>query len=83
MHLPTAVSIIAASIMTIAAPALAQVSSPSRAYTASYKPARGVYCIRFFSDALKEPRPNVPAPDCMTAARWAKRGVFIQHRQPR
>lgn len=53
----------------------------ARAYAVSYKPARDVYCIRFFSDTMRDPRPNTPAPTCMTRAKWARQGFGIVHRR--
>ncbi|MCU6455253.1 hypothetical protein LPN01_14300 [Sphingomonas sp. A2-49] len=75
-------AIIAATAVALGAtrPAQARESREARGYAASFRPAHGDYCIRFFSDTLESSRPDVAAPACHSRARWAKRGVFITHR---
>ncbi len=76
------VLIIAAALASFAGagPASAGRAAEDRQYTATFQADRGVYCIRFFSDTLNDPRPNTAASSCMTRARWAKQQVFIEHR---
>ncbi|USU06901.1 hypothetical protein NF699_09650 [Sphingomonadaceae bacterium OTU29LAMAA1] len=81
MHRSVLIIAAGAAIVVGAGSADARRAAEDRQYTATYNAERRVYCIRFFSDTLNDPRPNTAASTCMTRARWAQRSIFIEHRR--
>ena len=60
--------------------ALAKHPAMERPYTAHYDAKRGVYCIRFFSDALAaDAHPGRSPILCQSRERWADEKVIIHH----
>ncbi len=65
--------------LTASTAAFAEQPANARAYAVRYDAPTDRYCIRFFSDALLDPRPNNPAPACRTQAHWARHKVLVHH----
>lgn len=72
---------IAAAVTVLAGPAFAACAetADAPAYRLSVDATRQLYCLRIFdNDAVADPRPARRGLECLSEARWAKRGIHFQ-----